>query len=211
MKGPHIGIPQTRARHFTVGINEPLADVTFEQFSKPTVKDARSVGWVIEDLQNKKAPSDALFYHPPKATKVNQDRMNWFYEGEDGEERYDLPNRLRPKCQQGDHTYPAVYGRMNWDHPAPTLTTGFGCNGRGRFTHPRRCFLHTKPLVFIRFYDFTMIRTDMHDLLGNAVPPSWPSTSSANSSPSLRLRRHLSKAIITCCACPPTLNSASVI
>lgn len=178
VKGPHIGIPQTRARHFTVGINEPLADVTFEQFSKPTVKDARSVGWVIEDLQNKKAPSDALFYHPPKATKVNQDRMNWFYEGEDGEERYDLPNRLRPKCQQGDHTYPAVYGRMNWDHPAPTLTTGFGCNGRGRFTHPREARVlspHEAARVqtFPDFYDFTMInkRTDMHDLLGNAVPP----------------------------------------
>ena len=178
VKGPQIGIPQTRARHFTVGINEPLADVTFEQFSKPTVKEARSVGWVIEDLQDKKPPSDALFYHPPKATKVNQNRMNWFFEGEDGEERYDLPNRLRPKCQQGDHTYPAVYGRMNWDHPAPTLTTGFGCNGRGRFTHPREARVlspHEAARVqtFPDFYDFTMInkRTDMHDLLGNAVPP----------------------------------------
>ena len=177
VKGPHIGIPQTRARHFTVGINEPHADVTFEQFSKPTVKDARSVGWVIDDLQNRKAPSDALFYHPPKATKVNQTRMDWFFlDGNEAE--FDLPNPLRPKCQQGDHTYPAVYGRMEWDKPAPTLTTGFGCNGRGRFTHPREARVlspHEAARVqtFPDFYDFTMInkRTDMHDLLGNAVPP----------------------------------------
>lgn len=112
VKGPRIGIPQTRARHFTVAVKAQLADVEFEQFAESTVTEPRSVGWVIQDLQNKEAPSDALFYHPPKATKVNQNRMDWFYEGEDGEERYNLPNPLRPKCQQGDHTYPAVYGRM---------------------------------------------------------------------------------------------------
>ncbi|MEI7560532.1 MAG: DNA cytosine methyltransferase, partial [Actinomycetes bacterium] len=33
-------------------------------------------------------------------------------------------------------TYGAVYGRMRWDQPAPTLTTGFMTPGRGRFTHP---------------------------------------------------------------------------
>jgi DNA (cytosine-5)-methyltransferase 1 len=178
VKGPHIGIPQTRARHFTVAIREQSANVEFEQFSQPTVGQSRSVGWVIDDLQNKNPPSDALFYHPPKATKVNQDRMNWFFEGAEGEERYNLPNHLRPKCQQGDHTYPAVYGRMNWDDPAPTLTTGFGCNGRGRFTHPREARVlspHEAARVqtFPDFFDFTMInkRTDMHDLIGNAVPP----------------------------------------
>ena len=71
-----------------------------------------------------------------------------------------------------------VYGRMEWDKPAPTLTTGFGCNGRGRFTHPREARVlspHEAARVqtFPDFYDFTMInkRTDLHDLLGNAVPP----------------------------------------
>jgi DNA (cytosine-5)-methyltransferase 1 len=178
VKGQDIGVPQTRARHFTVALNSPNANVDFDQFSKPTVPEARSVGWVIEDLQNKKRPSDALFYRPPKATKVNQDRMNWFFEGPDGEDRHDLPNDLRPKCQQGDHTYPAVYSRMHWDKPAPTLTTGFGCNGRGRFTHPLKPTVlspHEAARVqtFPDFYDFTMIekRTDMHDLIGNAVPP----------------------------------------
>ena len=162
-----------------MAINDPLADVSFKKFSSPTVKEARSVGWVIEDLQNRKAPSDALFYKTPKATKVNQDRMDWFFEAEEGEmPRYNLPNHLRPKCQQGDHTYPAVYGRMNWDDPAPTLTTGFGCNGRGRFTHPLEARVlspHEAARIqtFPDFYDFTMInkRTNMHDLLGNAVPP----------------------------------------
>ena len=177
VKGPEIGIPQTRVRHFTVGLRDAISELNFDEFSAKTVSEPRSVGWAIGDLQNKKAPSDELFFKEPTATKVNQDRMDWFFKP-GNEDEYILPNRLRPKCQQGDHTYPAVYGRMNWDEPAPTLTTGFGCNGRGRFTHPlapRVLTPHEASRVqtFPDFFDLTVIkkRTDMHDLIGNAVPP----------------------------------------
>lgn len=35
-------------------------------------------------------------------------------------------------------TYKNVYGRMEWDRPAPTLTTGCFSFGRGRFGHPEQ-------------------------------------------------------------------------
>ena len=46
-------IPQTRARHFTVAVKSDDVDVDFKAISAPTVPEPRSVGWVIEDLQNK--------------------------------------------------------------------------------------------------------------------------------------------------------------
>jgi DNA (cytosine-5)-methyltransferase 1 len=178
VKGQHVGIPQTRARHFTVAVKSADVDIDFKAISAPTVSEPRSVGWVIEDLQNKAMASDSIFYKTPRATKVNQDRMDWFFEDGFEGERYNLPNHLRPKCQQGDHTYPAVYGRMRWEEPAPTLTTGFGCNGRGRFTHPLEARVlspHEAARVqtFPDFFDMRMIkkRTDLHTLIGNAVPP----------------------------------------
>ena len=178
IRGEEIGIPQTRARHFTVAVKSKDVNVDFKTISAPTVSEPRSVGWVIEDLQNRTINSDLLFYKTPRATKVNQDRMDWFFEEGFEGERYDLPNSMRPKCQQGDHTYPAVYGRMRWDKPAPTLTTGFGCNGRGRFTHPLEARVlspHEAARVqtFPDFFDMKMInkRTDLHTLIGNAVPP----------------------------------------
>ena len=178
VKGQHVGIPQTRARHFTVAVKSDDVDIDFKAISAPTVSEPRSVGWVIEDLQNKAMASDSIFYKTPRATKVNQDRMDWFFEDGFEGKRYNLPNHLRPKCQQGDHTYPAVYGRMRWDEPAPTLTTGFGCNGRGRFTHPLEARVlspheASRVQTFPDFFDMRMIkkRTDLHTLIGNAVPP----------------------------------------
>ena len=115
-----------------------------------------------------------MFYHTPNATPVNQRRMDYLIDND----IHDLPNSERPPCQQGDHTYPAVYGRMHWDLPSPTLTTGFGCNGRGRFTHPLEARVLTpheaaRVQTFPDFFDLTLIdkRTDLHDLIGNAVPP----------------------------------------
>ena len=175
VKGHHIGIPQTRARHFTVAVLNEDVDVSFEQFSKPTTIIPRTLRWAIDDLQGKKPPSDSLFYHTPNPKIINQARMDFFKDSD----LYNLPNCERPPCQQkDDHTYPAVYGRMYWDKPAPTLTTGFGCNGRGRFTHPEGGRVLTpheaaRVQTFPDYFDLTMIekRTDLHYLIGNAVPP----------------------------------------
>ena len=44
----------------------------------------------------------------------------------------------RPDCHRlKEHDYRSVYGRLRADQPAPTITTGFGSPGQGRFTHPR--------------------------------------------------------------------------
>ena len=47
---------------------------------------------------------------------------------------------LQLSCHQKNtgRTYPAVYGRMSWDAPSPTITTQFYGIGNGRFGHPEQ-------------------------------------------------------------------------
>lgn len=76
--------------------------------------------------------------------------------------------------------YRSVYGRMEWDRPAPTITTQSFGFGSGRFGHPeqdRALSLREAALLqtFPRDYAFAPPNTDiamktMGRLIGNAVP-----------------------------------------
>lgn len=94
----------------------------------------------------------------------------------------DWPQELVAKCHQR-HTgqsYPGVYGRMEWDQPAPTLTTQFYGFGSGRFGHPeqdRALSLREGAILqgFPRRYRFVPEGEPIHfkalgRLIGNAVP-----------------------------------------
>jgi len=89
---------------------------------------------------------------------------------------------LRLKChnkESGD-TYKAVYGRMDWDEPSPTITTQFYNYGTGRFGHPEQdraltireaAILQTFPKNY-KFYknpeEISLKKLGVH--IGNAVP-----------------------------------------
>jgi DNA (cytosine-5)-methyltransferase 1 len=94
----------------------------------------------------------------------------------------DWPAALRAKCHRkvSGETYPSVYGRMEWDRPAPTMTTQCFGYGNGRFGHPEQnraislreaALLQTFPKSY-RFLDsggrarFNVLGR----LIGNAVP-----------------------------------------
>ncbi|WP_417554610.1 DNA cytosine methyltransferase [Microbispora sp. NBC_01189] len=77
-------------------------------------------------------------------------------------------------------TYPSVYGRMEWDAPAPTMTTQCFGYGNGRFGHPeqdRAISLREAAMIqtFPRRYKFVKngdpVRFNtLGRLIGNAVP-----------------------------------------
>ena len=52
----------------------------------------------------------------------------------------DWPAELIARChtKSTGKTYPAVYGRMTWDDPSPTITTQHFGFGNGRFGHPEQ-------------------------------------------------------------------------
>jgi DNA (cytosine-5)-methyltransferase 1 len=92
---------------------------------------------------------------------------------------YDLPNELRPPCHQGDHSYKSMYGRLKWDEPAQTITSGFGSIGQGRYMHPERAralTAHEAARIqgFPDYFDFSSCptRSALATMIGNAVPPA---------------------------------------
>jgi DNA (cytosine-5)-methyltransferase 1 len=94
----------------------------------------------------------------------------------------DWPKELVAACHQADtgRTYPGVYGRMDWNKPAPTMTTQCYGFGNGRFGHPeqdRAISLREAALIqsFPQDYDFVpsdgeINFTALGRLIGNAVP-----------------------------------------
>lgn len=94
----------------------------------------------------------------------------------------DWPDNLVADCHKKatGKTYPSVYGRMNWDEPAPTITTQFFGFGNGRFGHPeqdRAISLREGAILqsFPKRYKFTspgqpISKKVLGRLIGNAVP-----------------------------------------
>ena len=76
-----------------------------------------------------------------------------------------------------------MYGRMFWDKPAQTLTSGFGSMGQGRYVHPKKRRLIT-PHEAARlqgipdFFDFGSVSTlsALREMIANAVPPQFTAT-----------------------------------
>ena len=108
-----------------------------ENIVKAMERPARPVSWAIQDLLKKK--TTGIFDSTPEMSEENQRRIEWlFTKDENGEERFNLDDSERPDCHRVKaHTYQSSYGRMRWDRPSGTITTGFQTPGRGRFVHPK--------------------------------------------------------------------------
>jgi len=170
-----FGVPQRRRRHILVAVRDELVDpaVLLAIESPCEVHGGRSVRWAIGDLHDMPTRTGPDIPSTPTATNVA--RMQWLIDHDE----YDLPNEERPPCHRDKaHTYTAMYGRLDWDDPAPTITTGFGSMGQGRFVHPgaprtitphEAARLQTLPDFFD--LDETKGRSTWARVIGNAVPP----------------------------------------
>jgi DNA (cytosine-5)-methyltransferase 1 len=92
-----------------------------------------------------------------------------------GGSRSALPQDLELACHVEQRGYPDVYGRMEWDDVAPTLTTGCTDITRGRFAHPdddRAITLREAALLqtFPEDYEFLGNASEIATQIGNAVP-----------------------------------------
>ncbi|MCI1119016.1 DNA cytosine methyltransferase [Stenotrophomonas maltophilia] len=163
-----VGVPQARKRFFLLASLENAPILSCEE---SRVSHVRNIGWAIDDLLNTKC--DEVFETSATHSKVNQERIRYLFE----RDLYELPDNERPPCHRDKpHSYTGVYGRMKWDRPAPTITTGFGSAGQGRFVHPLRQRTLTpheaaRLQFFPDFFDFgDRGRRQYQELIGNAVP-----------------------------------------
>lgn len=173
------GIPQTRKRLVllgsklgTIALNPPID--TSNNCS--TVRNAISN---LPKISAGESDSTDPLHTACSLTAKNLERIRISKPG--GSWR-DWPVELRATCHQklSGSTYPSVYGRMEWDAPAPTITTQCFGFGNGRFGHPeqdRAISLREAAIIqsfpkdykFIKPGDAVKINV-LGRLIGNAVP-----------------------------------------
>jgi len=135
-----------------------------------TVKDA-FVG--LQDLNSGEADRTDPLHKARKHTPLSLERLRHI--PHNGGSRDSLPVKLRLTCHSRNTGYHDVYGRMDFNKPSPTLTTGCTNFTKGRFAHPtsdrsitprEAARLQTFPDSY-RFYgNYEQISAQ----IGNAVP-----------------------------------------
>jgi DNA (cytosine-5)-methyltransferase 1 len=162
-----LGAAQRRVRHVLVATRMGTFD-----FDAVATGPSRDLRWATEDLAF--VDGATLMDTASITNQENQRRIDWLFMNDED----NLPNDQRPPCHSGDHSYRSMYGRLRWEEPAQTITSGFGCMGQGRFVHPlspRTLTPHEAArLQFLPdFMDFSLVerRTELATMIGNAAPP----------------------------------------
>lgn len=173
------GVPQMRRRHVLLAsrIGEVILLTPTHKDRYVTVRDA--IGHLPPIDAGKIDKKDPL-HRSAALSELNMQRIR---ASRPGGTWMDWPESLRADCHRkaSGQSYKRVYGRMEWDKPAPTMTTlciGFG---NGRFGHPEqdRALSLREAAIFQSFPDsylFTPLdNTDVpvrhiSRMIGNAVP-----------------------------------------
>jgi DNA (cytosine-5)-methyltransferase 1 len=170
-----LGWPQTRKRYFLIATKKPKA-LSLKEIAVIGKRDAANLKWIIGDLE--KLSQKDILHSTPALSEENVERITYLQR----EDLRDLPLHLRPKSHREGTTFTTVYGRLDWEKPSGTITTGFLSPGRGRYIHPTqpRCL---SPVEAARIQGFPDDYFPIHDLvpeirrmelakwIGDAVPP----------------------------------------
>lgn len=173
------GVPQSRkrmvllaSRHGPIELIEPLRD----ERGYKTVRQA--IGQLRPIRAGESDSKDRLHV----ASKLSEKNLARIRASKPGGTWRDWPEHLVAAChlRGSGFKYRSVYGRMEWDKPAPTITTECHKYGSGRFGHPeqdRAISLREAALLqgFPLGYEFVPPRepvriTTVARLIGNAVP-----------------------------------------
>ncbi|MBF5055748.1 DNA-cytosine methyltransferase [Alcanivorax sp. 521-1] len=171
------GVPQTRRRMVLLASKHGAIEMI-----KPTHKKPKTVSQAIGRLRplaaGESAPRDNLHV----SATLSEKNLRRIKASKPGGTWRDWPDELVAECHRAEsgRTYPGVYGRMEWDKPAPTMTTQCYGFGNGRFGHPeqnRAISLREAAIIqsFPRNYEFIPKGGKvgfkvLGRMIGNAVP-----------------------------------------
>lgn len=131
----HYGVPQTRKRMVLLAsLHGPIKMIDRTHAKPITVRQA--IGRLEPIPAGGSSNSDGLHV----AANLSELNLRRIKASEPGGSWRDWPQELVAKCHREGtgKTYPSVYGRMEWDKPAPTMTTQCYGFGNGRFGHPEQ-------------------------------------------------------------------------
>jgi DNA (cytosine-5)-methyltransferase 1 len=176
---PDYGVPQSRKRLVLFGSRFGQIGIIKKTHSKSRWRTVRmAIGRLAPIKAGERSPTDRI-HQARKLDETNLERIKSTTEGGSWK---DWPQRLKLAChlKSTGKTYRSIYGRMNWNAPAPTLTTHCTGIGNGRYGHPeqdRAISLREAALLqsFPRRYKFVSPKEKVHNKLvsrhvGNAVP-----------------------------------------
>ena len=176
---PDYGVPQKRKR--LVLLASLLGEITlipalYNVENYRTVRNA--IGQLAALGNGEQNPNDSI-HCSTKMSSINIERIQQSIPGgtwEDWEQRLKLPCHRKKTGK----SYRAVYGRMEWDEPSPTITTQFYGYGNGRFGHPEQdraisyregALLQSFPPDYIFVNEGELFnRRQLGIHIGNAVP-----------------------------------------
>lgn len=173
------GVPQCRKRLVLLASrfgNIELIPPLYDEAHYRTVRDTIANLPPIEDGDTD--PTD-LLHRASRLSKLNKQRIR---QSTPGGSWRDWEDELKLPCHKREtgKGYQAVYGRMEWDKPSPTITTQYYGYGNGRFGHPeqdRAISMREGALLQSFPPDYQFIDPDHQETnrcigvhIGNAVP-----------------------------------------
>lgn len=181
------GVPQTRKRLVLlasrlgpISLLPPIVDengVFIDEDGNPaTVRNA--ISRLPPLAAGETDPNDAIH----SACSLSELNLRRIRASRPGGTWRDWDESLIANCHRKDtgETYPSVYGRMEWDAPAPTITTQCFGYGNGRFGHPEQdraislreaAILQTFPETYRFLQEGKRLRYYvLGRMIGNAVP-----------------------------------------
>lgn len=178
---PDYGIPQDRKRIVVLASQYgsiELKDPTHSPSNYPTVRDAIGNGVVPEIEAGEVDEEDPLH----RARTLEEQNLERIRQSKPGGTWRDWDPEIRLDChrKESGQSFGSVYGRMQWDTTAPTITTQYYNFGSGRFGHPEqdRAISLREGAILQTFppdYEFVANEEDIHyqsigRFVGNAVP-----------------------------------------
>ena len=176
---PRYGIPQTRKRLLLLASRKKEIEFIPET---NTPEDYPSIEESIKDLPSIKdgeENKEDKLHRSWRLTKMNKKRIR---SSKPGGSWLDWDEKIKLEChkKESGSTYKAVYGRMEWTKPSPTITTQFYSYGTGRFGHPKQnraislregAILQTFPKDYKFLEEEKEVNfTQLGRHIGNAVP-----------------------------------------
>ncbi|RZJ35969.1 MAG: DNA cytosine methyltransferase [Chryseobacterium sp.] len=175
-----FGIPQTRKRLvlFATKYDSPIELISPSQMP-PGINSVReAIGDLPPIAAGESSKTDSLH----RSCSLSEKNLKRIKASKPGGTWRDWSKNLRADChnKESGQTYPAVYGRMKWDEPSPTITTQCFGFGNGRFGHPiqdraislrEASILQSFPRDYV-FVDQNQKTTfnKVGRMIGNAVP-----------------------------------------
>ena len=166
------GVPQRRRRLVLLASRISGVEFAPADSERKTVRDA--IGWLPEAGES----GDPLHDFPENRTERTKQIIAAV--PRNGGSRSALPGHLTLQCHKDCNGFKDVYGRMAWDGPAPTITTGCFNPSKGRFLHPseNRCITMREAALLQSFphtYKFPaeLGKVQVATMIGNALPPEF--------------------------------------